>query len=242
VSSWEEKIDDEDPYNGAEQRVENTFWKPFKYLTVGVGFVLALIFAWRLLVMTLSNWCKVSRGRFASLAISSNLRGEYRLKLAASRKINTMMVNAHSLHQADTVPDNSVKGSIGDSTLADRAMMNYVLRGQREEKTGGIVWTFRQVYTGRLFDTEGVWLPTRLIVFQGAQVILALFLGFAFIGITIISANAADDAQGTLDDYDMPQWAIDIVPTRQDVQVALYTSSVVAILTMFNIILIYIPR
>jgi hypothetical protein len=241
VSRWEENRG-EPPYNDAEKRVDKTFWKPFKNLTMGVGFVLTLIFAWRLLVITLSNWRKDFLGRFASLAISSNLRGEYRLKLAASRKLNTMMVNAHSLHQADTVPDKSVRASIGDSTLADRAMMNYVLRGQREEKTGGIIWTFVQVYTGRLFDTEGVWLPTRLIVFQGAQVIIAVFLGFAFIIITITAADAADDAQGTLDDYDMPQWAIDIVPTRQGVQVALYTSSVVAILTMCNLILIYIPR
>jgi hypothetical protein len=52
----------------------------------------------------------------------------------------------------------------------------------------------------------------------------------------------ADDAQGTLDDYDMPQWAIDLVPTRQDVQIALYTSSGAAILGMLNLILIYIPR
>jgi hypothetical protein len=232
----------EPPYSDPEKRVDKTFFEPFKNLTMGVGFFLTLIFAWRLLVVTLSNWRKDSRGRFTSLTISSNLRGEYRLKLAASRKLNTMMANAHSLHQADTVPDKSVRASIGENISADRAMLNYVLRCQKEEKTGGIIWTFGQIYTGRLFDTEGVWLPTRLIVFQGAQVIIALFLGFAFILVTITAADMAGDAQGTLDDWDMPQWAIDIVPTRQGVQVALYTSSVMAILSMFNLILIYIPR
>jgi hypothetical protein len=230
------------PYNGAEDRVDRIFWQPFKNLTLGVGLFLALVFAWRLLVILLSNWGKDFDGRLKSLTISSNLRGEYRLKQAATRKLNTMMVNAHSLHQVDTAPDKSVRASIGDSSFAARTMLNYVLKGQQKEKIGGIVWTFGQVFSGRLFDTEGIWLPTRLIVFQGAQVIIAAFLGFAFIFITITAADMADEAQGTLDDYDMPQWAIDIVPTRQDVQIALYTSSGVAILAMFNIILIYIPR
>jgi hypothetical protein len=230
------------PYNGAEERVGRLFWQPFKNFTMGVGFLLALIFAWRLLVILLFNWGKVFSGRLTSLTISSNLRGEYRLKQAATRKLNTMMVNAHSLHQVDSVPDKSVRASIGDSSFADRVMLNFVLRGQREERIGGIVWTFGQIFSGKLFDTEGVWLPTRLIVFQGAQVFIAAFLALAFIYLTRTAADMADDAQGTLDDYDMPQWAIDIVPTRQDVQIALYTSSGAAILGMLNLILIYIPR
>jgi hypothetical protein len=230
------------PYNDAEDRVKRTFWQPFKNLTLGVGFLLALIFTWRLLIILLVNWGKDFGGRLKSLTISSNLRGEYRLKQAATRKLNTMMVNAHSLHQVDTAPDQSVRDSMGDSSFAARAMLNFVLRGQREEKIGGVVWTFGQIFSGKLFDTEGIWLPTRLIVFQGAQVIIAGFLGFAFIFLTRTAADMADDAQGTLDDYDMPQWAIDIVPTRQDVQIALYTSSGAAIFGMINLILIYIPR
>jgi hypothetical protein len=230
------------PYNDAEERVGRMFWQPFKYFTLGVGFLLALIFAWRLLIISLFNWGKEFSGRLKSLTISSNLRGEYRLKQAATRKLNIMMVNAHSLHQVDTVPDKSVRASMGDSSFADRVMLNFVLRGQREENIGGIVWTFGQIFSGKLFDTEGIWLPTRLLVFQGAQVLIAAFLGFAFIIITITAADMAEDAQGTLDDYDMPQWAIDLVPTRQDVQIALYTSSGAAILGMLNLILIYIPR
>jgi hypothetical protein len=242
VYRFEEGISESPPYNDAEERTFKLFWQPFKNLTLGVGLFLTLIFAWRLLVVLLFNRGNDFSGRFKSLTISSHLRGEYRLKQAASRKLNRMMVNAHSLHQADTAPDKSVRASIGDNTFADRAMLNYVLKGQRVEKTGGIVWTFGQVYSGKLFDDEGIWLPTRLIVFQGAQVIIAAFLGFAYIYITITAADMAEDAQGTLDDYDMPQWAIDIVPTRQGVQIALYTSSGMTILAMLNIILIYIPR
>lgn len=80
-----------------------------------------------------------------------------------------------------------------------------MLRGQQKVETGGIVWAYRLVLNGKLFDTEGVWLPTRLITFQCAQVLIAAFLVFAFVLITQTAANEAEKAQGSAENQDLPQ-------------------------------------
>jgi hypothetical protein len=232
-----------DPKNGAEKRVTSVFWNPLQNLTFIVGMVLAGIFLWHL-VLVLSNGDGTRCGGwFSSWVVTSNTRGEYRLKQAASRKLNTMLMNAHSLHQPGTSRRISAKprARMSVSAATDQTMLNFVLRGQREENAGGFLWTFRLVFSGELFDTEGIWLPTRLLVFQGAQVVIAAFLSFGFIYITKESIKSAEEAQADLDD-DLPGWVLAIVPTPTDVKIALYPATAVAMIVMLVLIFIYIPR
>jgi len=85
-------------------------------------------------------------------------------------------------------------------------MLNYVLRGEQLENAGGLFWTWKRVFSGELFHTEGIWLPTRLIVFQGAQVVVGVCLSLIFFKVTSLTAERAKRAQDDLDP-DLPDWA-----------------------------------
>ena len=58
----------------------------------------------------------------------------------------------------------------------------------------------------QLFDTEGIWLPTRLLIFQGGQVVGLLVVAMILLGTTRYAADEAEKAQGSLPD-DLPNWA-----------------------------------
>lgn len=85
-------------------------------------------------------------------------------------------------------------------------MLHFVLRGNETKKIGGFLWTWSQVKSGELFEKEGIWLPTRLIIFQTAQVGFTIVLTLIFLSITRYAADQAGQAQETLPD-NLPQWA-----------------------------------
>ena len=59
-------------------------------------------------------------------------------------------------------------------------MLNFVLRGERrEDYCGGLVWTWRRLLSGALFDEEGIWIASRLIIIQGVQLILLAFYTYS---------------------------------------------------------------
>lgn len=87
----------------------------------------------------------------------------------------------------------------------DQTMLNFVLRGAQHEYVGGLLWTFRILFTGKLFDTEGIWLPTRLIVFQVAQVLTGIVLIGFFFNVTSYAVIKAETAQQNLDP-NLPSW------------------------------------
>jgi hypothetical protein len=144
----------------------------------------------------------------------SNTQGEARLKRAATRKINTALLNAHNLHdhtaeqssRASTLSERGVASNMTSNPLADQVTLQFVLNGQKMENAGGFIWTWGLLLSGNMFDTEGIWLSTRLIVFQGAQALFLVMLALIFINITRYAAELAEDAQGSLPD-DLPDWA-----------------------------------
>ena len=87
-------------------------------------------------------------------------------------------------------------------------MLNFHLRGSRYEDVGGIAWTFKKLLSGSLFAEEGIWIPTRVVVFQAAQVVVASFLSFASFLLVRLSAEAAAEAQESLDKDTLPEWVV----------------------------------
>jgi hypothetical protein len=181
------------------------------------------------------------------LWMTSNTFGEARSKKSAIRKINRMLLNACDMHSSDdgldsaaVLPATSFALSITNRPAVDRTMLNYVLRGQKLEDAGGLLWAWKQIFTGHFFDTEGIWLPTRLVVFQLAQVVITILLSLILIAVSKIAADEAEKARAGLDPS-LPQWVLDIVPTRQDVYYALFPAASVSIVVMICLVLIYIP-
>jgi len=115
-----------------------------------------------------------------------------------------MLLNAHSLHPDDVVP---LEDSVGPEAM-DPTMLNYVLSGEQIEDAGGIVWTWKRILTGKLFDTEGIWLPMRLLVIQGAQLATGVVLIFIAFTLVVYIANKAEGFRASLPP-NLPDWAIE---------------------------------
>jgi hypothetical protein len=120
-----------------------------------------------------------------------------------------MLLNAHSLH--DVVKSHQTESSVvsnrSTKTIADKPMLNYILKGSRLEDSGGIFWTWRLIFSGEFFDTEGIWIPTRLLVIQLIQLVVTVVLSLIFLYITEYAADEAAAAQeGLPEDDDLPSW------------------------------------
>jgi ascorbate-specific PTS system EIIC-type component UlaA len=85
-------------------------------------------------------------------------------------------------------------------------MLNFVLRGKQTETAGGILWTWQRLWSGNLFDTEGIWLPTRLLVFQATQVAAGIVIIYMVFFVTQWAAKEARTFQAELDPT-LPDWA-----------------------------------
>jgi hypothetical protein len=175
--------------------------------------------------------------------VTSNVRGAARLKKAASHKIGLVLENARRMHGPISAPSWET-AALSESTRnlnTDPIFRNFVPYGETTETAGSIIWTWANILNESLFEVEGVWLPARLLIFQGAQIIFGSILSFLLvIGVEPL-AKRADEAQADLDE-DIAQWVRDIVPTGSQVRYALYPAAGVAIFMIGAIALVYMPR
>jgi hypothetical protein len=226
-----------------QEIVQEPFYNFYQVVTLASGICLAFLFSLQILI----SFCHGqlfrndanARGVLAYFLSPSNVRGESKLKIAAVRKVNAMFRNASELHQLN--PAETLISGSEYSTAADRAMRNFVLHGERSELSGGALWTWRRLLNGSLFHTEGIWINTRLIVIQVAQFLVGTVFSIVLLVSVERIAGEAEDARAALTP-DLPQWVIDIVPTRQMVYRALYPATFTAMLVMVLLFLLYIPR
>lgn len=243
MNQFEDRITE--PFNPAEERVSEQFWNQLQLLPLVSGLVLAGLFVLQLVASVAylsSNRLKVVMEPWV---VSSNTRGEGRVKRAATRKINKLISNAYALHAlADGARDGSSEIDNVETTTRsaapDKTMLNFVLYGEKRVPTGGLVWTLRRLWNNDLFEVDGIWLPTRLIVFQCAQLVLAIALSWGFFFFSARVADAAEEADSNLDPS-LPQWVKNIVPNRRQVESALYPASTVAVVVMALLVAVYIP-
>jgi hypothetical protein len=219
----------------------------FQKVTLTVGMFLACLYFVLAVLSWLrryKNWCAKHASVLSHVFASSNERGESRLKLAAARKLKMSIANALVLQQNDVVaaaPTTTRKSSASFVIGDDLTMRNFVLRGERYEMAGGFFWTWRRLLNGDLFQTEGIWLNTRLLVLQLAQVLVAAVYSFILLRSVVLIADRAEKTRAELNPG-LPQFVYDLVPTRRMVYIALYPASITAICVMTLLILIYIPR
>ena len=103
-------------------------------------------------------------------------RMETEVKQAATFKVNSMIKNAYNLH----MPKNknlhrtleAIRGSsrrVEESTHI-RALLNFTKEQEERELTGGFLWSWKNFLNGDLLDREGIWIHTRIIASNFAQV------------------------------------------------------------------------
>jgi hypothetical protein len=169
-----------------------------------------------------------------ALFTTSHVRGTARSKKAATSKINAVLANAQNLNLKSTFKHNSL-------ATKEEMITNFVLRGESFEECGGLSWTWTRLLSGALFDEEGIWIASRLIIIQTAQLCLIGFFLYAGLLLVEEATEQAAQAQEALEPG-YPDWVYDIVPTPKQVKTALYPALGVAIFVMITLFLVYIPR
>lgn len=200
------------------------FWKSLQQYAFAAGMVLVACFGWQFVVSLSSviflggdESLSSARLNLQGILATSNTRGEWRIKRAAVWKVRKLLTNAFSLHEFEPrQQESSSFGSAkyGSSFLSkqriqhegDQTMLNFVLHGHQEEQVGGFLWTWKRIVSREMFNVEGIWFPTRFLVFQAAQVLIAIFLTFMGFRLVDLAVQKAAEEQKAVNP-DWPLWA-----------------------------------
>jgi hypothetical protein len=170
--------------------------------------VLGLMLAGNYLVFFLAGIGWLGRERFGGLFLTSHIRRTAAIKQAGTRKVNVILENAAKLHKKIERTEDQKCVSLPSSLRGesgDHAFENFVLHGEGREPAGSLDWTWRMILSGNLFYTEGIWLPARLLIFQGGQILFGAIAAYIFIYAVEEIARSADEAVNDLDD-NSPEW------------------------------------
>ena len=260
---------DLDLYEGVEELVESETFIWAVYLTTAIGSLLVLNYFLHFVIGVGRQWNLIEEveGKDSSksfdvislFSTTSNVVGTARVKRAATRKVNRMLMNAREMHGPATTEKTSETKEAESSQVAgesealhldqgDAVFQNYTLRGERSVPAGSLFWTWRKILSGDLFEEEGIWLPSRLLVFQVGQVFFGLFTSVALFYLVDLLAKEADRATARIKfdlaftDRYYPDWVLDLVPEGKEVRGALIPAASVATFVCFIITVIYLPR
>mmetsp|Transcript_4758 Transcript_4758/g.11248 ORF Transcript_4758/g.11248 Transcript_4758/m.11248 type:complete len:449 (-) Transcript_4758:2503-3849(-) len=124
-----------------------------------------------------TKWYKIVDG-----IAGSSTKMAYRSKQAGIFKINQLVKNAHDLHKLDekaqersllkqssAVGQGSNDGSTSHKSSKAIALQNYADQVDELEEVGGLVWSVKEYFSGRMAGTEGIWLPSRLLAANAIQ-------------------------------------------------------------------------
>lgn len=147
---------------------------------------------------------RIRQRTWSKFLLTSVAKGGGRSKRAATRKINGILLNACSMQ-----PKKSTSQQSSDLDISEEVMINFVIRGERFEDCGGLIWTWKRLFSEDLFEEDGVWIMSRLLVIQMIQ---ALFIGFKTYALTLFIEEAVRRCQHWQDNLqpDLPQWVYDV--------------------------------
>jgi hypothetical protein len=224
--SWYKNNKVEEPYDAKEAIVMEENFDGTQILTFSLGILAFCNYTWHFFLAVIEKNKDRFDGLYSYLKsryfyLTSHDRGTARVKQAGTRKVNRLLTNAYKLHHP--ISEEEKKTSFRTETEAEATFRNFVLYGEEKEDCASFFWTWKQIWTGRLFDTDGIWIPTRVLIFQTAQVAFGLFLSTTYyIGVEYV-ADVADQAVEDLPESDIiPDWVYDLVPTGRQVRLALY--------------------
>eukprot|EP00978_Attheya_sp_CCMP212_P020432 scaffold58497_cov45-Attheya_sp.AAC.1 len=113
-----------------------------------------------------------------SFFTSGGVKAEARIKRAAAYKMNRLIRNALQIHDSSSdKSNNKVRDDNSDETSFGSALVNFSVRGSGElEDVGGFVWTWKNIFNGKLFSQDGVWLSGRVLAANFAQLSITAFI------------------------------------------------------------------
>ena len=175
---YRESKEVEDAQPEVQQRAQQVGFAAVVYVTTCSGLFLAFTYFMHFLIpfARSKGYELLPKHKWAEyFSTTSEVVGSARLKRAGTRKVNGILINARAMHRTTTALEKSDHPSKSFlKSESDGVFQNYTLRGERFEETGSFFWVWSKIISGELFDAEGIWLPARLIIFQFAQVGVAM--------------------------------------------------------------------
>jgi hypothetical protein len=113
----------------------------------------------------------------------------YALKLAARSKISFCIENAMKLRK-----------NLGHEDIEGDLMRNYFLLEKEDDLVGGLIWTISAIKSKKLMFTEGVFIPSRLLIANILQILALITFLAAAIYFTRTYARELDEYRN---DYDI---------------------------------------
>lgn len=174
--------------------------------------------------------------------VSHAIRGHTSMKRAAHFKLTKLLIRAYMLHDPNASKYfKTKKDSVASISKDDPAMKNFVLYGDQNEFSGGVMWTFKRLLSRNIFDEEGVWVSSRLVFIQCGQISLSIVFVGALFKQTPVFEDYVQEAKDALPDG-LPSWVYDMVPDPWMIRTSLYPALICAGFVCVGLVILYIPR
>ena len=165
--------------------------------------------------------------------LSSDLIRSAGTKRAATRKINSLLDNAKTLHL-----------ECKDQGGRQSVMARYLIHEDNYQDAGGVIWSFVMLLSNRLVEEHGVWIHSTLAVAQEGQILVFIFL----ITILMYETNImAEYAEATIADVEASEisFATDLIlwyiPRGAVIRKSSYVGISFAIGVGIVLIVLYLP-
>ncbi|KAG7348536.1 hypothetical protein IV203_017241 [Nitzschia inconspicua] len=179
---------------------QNFLFSLFNYCALGFGGVLLLLQLHTLARLFIPAGYLQRSKVMGRLLLPGAVPKEVRTKRAAAFKTNRMIENAMSFHLTGLELSNhkSLRTS-GFMSANGHAMTGFLRKSHEREKTGGLLWGWKEFLSGRICFEEGVFFHSRLI----ASCIAQLLLIFLIVAIVVFAFILIDEIYRTAEDSDL---------------------------------------
>lgn len=145
-------------------------------VSFALGCVLLLLLLIDLLVKVFPTTARFGRNSFAAILFTAGgYRAESYHKQAASWKVDKMVNNALIMHSDSSAANSSSKPVITSGLTESahvKALLKYQLQESETEVVGGVFWAWGKIFNGTLFFEEGVWIHSRILACNMAQLLV----------------------------------------------------------------------
>ena len=151
---------------------------------------------------------------------SADERGTATQKRACSKKIEKLLKNGRKMHEEINSDDKRSEDLTASKKLdlksqSDPVFQAYVLHGEDKEECASWAWVIRGFISRDLFDVEGIWIPSRVWVFQVMQMVVLVLFCIAIRTLINASTQAAAEAKAELPEG-LPDWIYGKYSTHSD--------------------------
>jgi hypothetical protein len=174
----------------------------------GILYILTLVGGFILLAISVLNVIQrvcSSKNQNSWYLFPGMVRLESKIKRAASYKVNRMVRNACDVHKTAEFDGRTGYGK-GVATYG-KAMLAFArCSDRRVESQEGLFQAWKKIYTGQIFEEDGIWFSTHLLAGNLAQCILFLLVGAIFY--TAYKNEIFQSLLAELDKFEKRRWRL----------------------------------